>query len=92
MESAAIKLWVWYNFNILGITAIVFLMLAIILKRASQTIINTSERPYRPDNTLIKLAVKVGAFGILFFALREWGSDLKQLTDQTYGYVRGYFG
>lgn len=82
----------WYYFNILAITGILFFWLAIMWKRASQTIINTSERPYKPDNTLMRWTFYLVVFGIMFFFTRQWGDDIWKASQEGYEAVRGYFG
>ena len=67
--------YIWYYFNILAVTGIVYFMLAIVYQRSKRAIINTAEQPYRPDNTMFKLVFKLGLVAIIWFLAREYGFD-----------------
>ncbi len=84
--------FLWYYFNILCVAGIVFSLLAIMYQRAGRTIINTSERPYKPDNTPFKFTVGVAIFGIIFFGIREYGTGMIEFSKMTFAFVEGYFG
>jgi len=64
-----------YYFNILAATGIVYFLLAIIYQRSKRTIINTAERPYKPNNEMVKFVFKIALVAILFFVAREFGFD-----------------
>ena len=79
----------WYYFNILAATGIVYFLLAIIYQRSKRAIINTAEKPYKPDNEMVKLVFKIAIVAILFFAVREFG--LSEHIEAGWGYVTQFF-
>ncbi len=83
---------VWYYFNILGISGIIFFMLAIMYQRAGRTMVNTGERQFKPDNMAFRFTAGIAIFGIIFFSVREWGNDIWNLSQTAYSFVGGYFG
>lgn len=80
---------IWYYFNILAITGIVYFLLAIVYQRSKRIIINTAEQPYKPDNTMVKLVFKIAIVAILFFAVREFG--LSEHVETGWNYVTQFF-
>jgi hypothetical protein len=65
----------WYYFNVAAITTIIIFMLAIGYQRSRRVIINTAERPFKQDNSVIKLILKVAIVAIVWFVVREYGLD-----------------
>ena len=92
IEDLTIAALVWYYFNIICIAGIIFFLLAIMYKRAGRIIINTSESPYRQDNTMMQWTFRMAMFAIIFFGLREWGSAMIEFSQASYEYLGGYFG
>ena len=83
MENLAITAAIWYNFNILAITGIVFFMLKIALNRSKQIVINNgSERAAQKNMPpFLRFVAGLSVLAIIFFAVREWGDDLYGLTE-----------
>lgn len=81
----------WYYFNILAATGIVYFMLAIVYQRSKRSIINTAEKPYKPDNSMVKLVFRVAIFAIIVFMVREYGfsSYVSQFFDWTSDLIGG---
>ena len=72
----------WYYFNILAVTGIIYLMLGIMYQRSKRVIVNTSEQPFKPDNSMLKLVFRIALVAIIWLLVREYG-----LSE----YVSGFF-
>ena len=77
--------WIGWNLNILVIIGILYFLLAIMYKRSSRIIINTAEKPYKPDNTMFKLVFKLSLVIMLWFLAKEykWDEAISQWWDYT---------
>lgn len=73
--NAAFGLWIWYYFNILAAAGIVFYLLEIMRQRSMRAIINTAEKPFKPDNTMFKRIFFLAILAIIFFLAREYKLD-----------------
>ncbi len=88
IEQLTITGLIWYYFNILGITAIVFFVMLISYNRSKRTVINIGEGTTKQQKfpPFIK---KMAIFGILFFTVREWGGELYEASTSAIEYIGG---
>ena len=87
--NVAASAWVWYYFNILVIVGIVYFLLAIMYQRSKRIIINTAEQPFKPDNSMLKLVIKISIAVMIWFFIREYG--LADDVSKAWEYVKAFF-
>lgn len=87
---AELTLWgfVWYYFNIIGISAIIFLVMMIAYNRAKRTVINIGEGSTKESKFPVFIK-QIAIFGILFFAVREWGNEIYEATEPLREFIGG---
>ena len=88
IEELTFQALVWYYFNILAITGIIFAVFLIAYNRSKRTIINIGESSAK-DQKFPPFIKNMAIFGILFFAVREWGDDIYEATEPIRDYVGG---
>lgn len=88
---AELTFWgfVWYYFNIIAITGIIFFLLMIALNRSKRTVINIGEQSAQQNQApmFLKFVMYMSVFGIIFFACLEWGDDIYEMTEPIRDYV-----
>jgi len=78
-----------YYFNILAIAGIVYFLLAIAYQRSKQVIINTAEQPFKRDNSMLKLIIRIAVVAMVFFAVREYG--LTEHVEAAWEQIHSFF-
>lgn len=71
--------FVWYYFNVLAITGIVYMVLKLAIVRAQNSISNKAENISKADNNYLYFVMFISTFAIIYFLLREYIKDLKDL-------------
>lgn len=66
---------VWYYFNIIAIAVIIYMLLRIALARAQRATVNQAESKTQGDNFIIRVAVFVALFGLVYFFMRQYHSE-----------------
>lgn len=72
---------VWYYFNILAMAGIIYMLLKIALARAERATINQAESKTKADNFIIRIAVFAALFGLVFFFMRQYISEFKEMWE-----------
>ena len=70
---------IWYYFNILCIAGIIFFVMLIAYNRAKRPVINIGEGSAK-EQKFPPFIKKVAIFGVVFFAVREWGDDIYEFS------------
>lgn len=71
----------WWYFNIIAIAYIIYMLLKIALARAERATVNQSESKTRSDNFIIRTVVFVALLGIVFFFMRQYISEFKEMWE-----------
>lgn len=89
MTDLTIAGLIWYYFNIIGIAGIIFFIMMIAYNRSKQVVINTAEQPAGSKKMppFLKFVVGMSIFGIIFFAVREWGDDIYEASTSAVEYI-----
>lgn len=71
--------FIWFYMNIICIAGIIYMLLQFAIARAKRVVINQSEESIQNDRMLIRFIMFVVTFGLVYFFLREYLSDLKEI-------------
>ena len=83
MENIAITAAIWYNFNIIAISIIFYMLLKIAVNRSKQIVINNGgeKEAQKKMPPFLRFVAGMSVLAIIFFSVREWGDDLYGLTE-----------
>ena len=81
--------FVWYYFNVLAITVIIYMVLKLAIVRAGRARTDRFENMSKSDNQYIKFVMLIATFGIIYFLLREYIDELKDLWSSIFNYAEG---
>lgn len=80
--------FIWFYMNIICIAGIIYMLLQYAIARAKRVVVNQSEEAIQNDRMLIRFIMFVVTFGLVYFFLREYLSDLKEIWKAGFEYIQ----
>lgn len=71
--------FVWFYMNIIAIAGIIYMVLQLAIARAKRVVVNQSEEAIKNDRLWINFIMAITIGGLVYFFLREYMSDLKEI-------------
>jgi len=80
--------FIWFYMNIICIAGIIYMLLQYAIARAKRVVVNQSEEAAQNDRMLIRFIMFIVTFGLVYFFLREYMSDLKAVWQAGFKYIQ----
>ncbi len=80
--------FIWFYMNIICIAGIIYLLLQYAIARAKRVVVNQSEEAIANDRLWTRFIMSIVIFGLVYFILREYMSDLKDIWKVGFEYIQ----
>jgi Na+/H+ antiporter NhaD/arsenite permease-like protein len=80
--------FIWFYMNIICIAGIIYMLLQLAIARAKRVVVNQSEEAIKNDRMFIRFVMFVVTFALVYFFLREYLNDLKEIWQAGFEFVQ----
>ncbi len=80
--------FIWFYMNIICIAGIIYMLLQYAIARAKRVVVNQSEEAIANDRLWTRFVMSVVIFGLVYFILREYMSDLKDIWKAGFEHIQ----